>query len=122
MTGFCLEINCPVSKCDAFTGNSNHAQVWNAIKPYFSVVKDCGTAAGQGCFPKGVMYKYLNGSDERIVDDISEHKGLLNDGASLALWSWSGCAYDRSIANRPPLLTLCGEFIVDINGSKGPNQ
>ena len=112
-----------LSKCNAFAGDYKHANVWNAIKPYFKVIKDCGTATGQGCFPIGVTYKALNGTSDMILDDRPEAKAILIDGASLYLVDlYENCNADYSRNGIPPLLYTCANIAIDINGAKEPNQ
>ncbi len=48
-----------LAACGLF--NVDSATAWNALKPYFSVAKDCGIATGQGCWAKGVAYQKLMG-------------------------------------------------------------
>ncbi|OGI02044.1 MAG: hypothetical protein A2Y25_04090 [Candidatus Melainabacteria bacterium GWF2_37_15] len=112
--------------CDAFTGNANPAgyqQMWDALKPYLRIIKDCGTAASQGCYPPGVMYKLLNGSDYYVVDNSSYAKAQLADGSSLRVGLYGGnCTTDYSRSNQTPLRYTCGYIGIDINGYKGPNQ
>ncbi|EKE03517.1 MAG: hypothetical protein ACD_20C00196G0013 [uncultured bacterium] len=114
------------SQCNAFTGESDtagHTQVWNAIKSSFNIVKDCGTSTGQGCFAKGVMYKYLNGEDYEVWDNTSYPKAILADGSSIRVFDYNGnCSSDRSHSNTGPLFYLCAYLAMDTNGDKGPNQ
>ncbi len=101
------------------------AGFWTAIKPYFAVAKDCGLAAGEGCFAKGVDYKRLTGvSSSTIYDDLASPKAALNDGSSLSVYiASSSCSSSFvSRSGTGPLANYCGTFTVDINGQKGPNQ
>ena len=104
-----------LSACTAFMGDDDtagHTTAWNALKPYFNVTKNCGTDAGQGCFPKGVMYKYLNGGDRYIVDDQPFAKASLVDGASIWMHDYGGnCNSNNSKSNKDPLSHACGDFL-----------
>ena len=75
------------------------------MMPYLKLNKNCGF--GKGCFPNGVVYKYLNGTSWYRIDDASRaYKMILSDGTLIAIES--GKTY--------------GKVFVDINGFKGPNQ
>lgn len=112
-----------LSQCNAFSGNSNHAQAWNAIKSHFSIVKDCGTAIGQGCWAKGVMYKLLNGENDDAFDNVATAKAILGDGVSISLYDRDGnCTSNQSRNGNTPLVKVCGVVRIDTNGHKRPNQ
>ena len=112
-----------LSACNAFSGASDHETAWNAIKPYFNITKDCGISIGQGCFPKDVVYKWLNGTNKLVIDNQEDAKALLADGSCLLLWDATGnCDYPSSRSGKDPMAHLCGDFWIDINGFKGPNQ
>ncbi|EKE02134.1 MAG: hypothetical protein ACD_20C00420G0002 [uncultured bacterium] len=111
-----------LANCNVFASNSVAA--WNELKPYFSVIQDCGAATGQGCFALGVMYKYLNGNNWIIVDDNTSIKAVLADGASIEIMDYNtgNCNTDYSRSDNTSLFYTCGWIIIDTNGSKGPNQ
>ena len=112
-----------LAACGAFAGTSQHEQAWNAIKPYFKLAKDCGVATGEGCFAPGVTYKYLDGNDIHIKDNLAFSKGILADGASFMITDYiNNCSFNRSHTNNTPLVNVCGDILIDINGHKGPNQ
>ncbi len=107
--------------CGVFDTSSLGA--WNALRPYFAVAKDCGLATGQGCWAKGVAYKFVDGTNTSVYDDWGIAKSVLVDGFSLALFDYGGnCTVDASRSDTGSLLYVCGFFYVDINGHKGPNQ
>ncbi|OGI01356.1 MAG: hypothetical protein A2Y25_02555 [Candidatus Melainabacteria bacterium GWF2_37_15] len=113
--------------CGAFTGNLDQAgnqQVWDALKPYFKIAKDCDTNAGQGCFY--TSYKYLNGTTlPGSVDDFNWAKARLADGISITLVDLGAgnCTSSKSADPTSPLYeTICGAVGIDINGLKPPNQ
>lgn len=90
------------------------------LKPYMKVVKDC-TDGSQGCWPAGVAYKYLSTGDNGVYDDANYPKIILNDGTlvwGLTLSSTCGV----SIGTSQQLQNVCGFYVLDVNGNKGPNQ
>lgn len=110
--------------CGAFSGDADHDLAWTAFKPYFNVAKECGVN-GTGCFNPGVMYKYLNGTDYKVMDTATtSYKAVLADGSFIAFWDHPGnCSVDDSVNNSGPLYnSSCGGFSIDINGKRGPNQ
>lgn len=107
----------------AFSGNRDPVTAWGIFKPYFNVVKDCGTSTG--CFNPGVTYKNLNGTSAGILDNNAQfNKVVMADGTLLALFDDTlNCANNLSTTNSGPLYnSFCGSLYVDLNGSKGPNQ
>jgi len=91
--------------------------VFENIKPYLRIEKDCGT--GTGCWWNG-MYKNLYGSDYYNINGMSRlAKILLVDGVSLALNTFGSCNTNYGTSNA--LKHICGYFYVDINGANNPN-
>ncbi len=80
------------------------------IMPFVNTLKECGTNSDE-CFAKS--YTYRDGSDATSVISEDHYKATLADGASLAIKS-GGC----TDANP----SICASFIVDTNGTEGPNQ
>ena len=116
-----------LSVCGAFTGDydgEGSQQVWNALEPYFKVVKDCGNIPNQGgCFPPGVVYKQLNGLDYSMLDDWDYVKVALSDGTLMLVVDVGGnCTESQSRTGNTPLANNCANLYIDINGKKGPNQ
>lgn len=101
-------------------------KVWDALKTYFILSKDCVMAVGQGCFPSNL--KFLNNTDvagpNKNPDTYSDFaKGIFNDGAMIYLYDEGGnCNTDRSISHTGELLTECGYMFIDVNGMKSPNK
>lgn len=102
-------------------------RVWNALKAYFSISKDCNTNINQGCTPSGT--KYLNNTSLPYAGDANSDsdnlyaKAILNDGIEIILVDESNnCSYDRSISHSGKLTTVCGRFRIITNDQKGPNK
>lgn len=81
----------------------------NLYKAKLSVAKDCTNGVTKGCFPN-VNYKYLNNNDSGINFEtgywVGDARIQLANGSSIGV-RW---------------LTTSPSIIVDINGTKGPNQ
>lgn len=118
-----------MASCGAFDNGSSsnvteNQAMWDKIKQYFNVSKDCGTAANQGCFPD-VAYKRLNnwGVWTNFNASTPQAKATLADGMIMSIYDTTqNCTTDYSTANSGPLYNVCGTVYVDINGQKGPNQ
>lgn len=98
---------------------------FNKITPYLKIAKNCGINTGQGCFPKGVMYKQIGGAvDYGTIDDDSTYpKARLTDGMSFFIsFMSSDCTTQRTgNVNNLVLNNVCGGLFVDINGDKPLN-
>ena len=86
----------------------------NKVKPYFKIVKDCGTGSGKECVPNGYM-KYLNGGNNpnplgRFSSDYF-YKIKIANGSTIIFQAKSDCTSDT---------LACGTIYVDINGTKPP--
>lgn len=92
------------------------------LKPYLNVAKDC-TDGSKGCFPTGVNYKYLAPTQGNIgvIDDWNEPALKLADG-TLLLGEVNSSDCSSPIGNSTALKNVCGNYYVDINGYKSPNQ
>lgn len=103
---------------------SSNDEFWTDLKNKLNVMKDCGFSAGEGCFPKGVVYKSLNGSDRSVFDDsTTEQKAILADGTMIKTLTYNtNCDDDASISHSGDLSNACVSLGIDINGNKGPNQ
>ena len=126
---YAVENNCigNLAACGAFvtptSTGTGYQMVWNALKPYLNVVKDCNNDTSQGCWAPGVTYKLINGKDHEAIDDRTYGKGILADGVSIYVTDGGGnCSHDRSIKNEGPLFHACGGIVIDINGHKSPNK
>lgn len=105
-------------------GFTNHSELFNDFTPYLKLSQNCGTAIGQGCFPKGFAYKNIGGTATLATwDDNGVPKGRLNDGMSFAMFYQSKTC-GTSVTGNPnnsALNNICGTMIVDVNGDKLPN-
>lgn len=102
-------------------------RIWNALKSYFSVSKDCNTNINQGCTSSGT--KYLNNTSLPYAGDANSDsdslyaKAVLNDGIETILVDEpNNCSYDRSISHSSKLTTVCGRLRIITNDQKGPNK
>lgn len=91
------------------------------LKPYLRVDKDCSDGS-RGCFPPGVTYKFLAPvrGNWGLFDDILNDKLKLVDGTLVMGAAYPNCngVYGSTLA----LQNVCGEYYVDVNGFKKPNQ
>lgn len=96
--------------------------ILSTLTPYLNVSKDCSDGR-QGCFPPGVDYKYLAPSlgTDGVYDSATYPKLKLADGTLLLGWV-SGPACTNVGGTNLQLNNICGEYYVDINGYKNPNQ
>lgn len=84
------------------------------IKPYFKVLKDCGSSTG--CF-KDVNYKQESGTVDLNFNqdtDLGGYRFVSQDGMSYIISMFNNAC----VAG----VTDCGEIIVDVNGEKAPNR
>jgi len=95
---------------------SDSTQLWNYLKPYISLAKDCGTSSE--CYPRGTLY-YLNG-DVYSTTSGNAPKFVLADGSLMWLSKYDGkCVFQQpSLSN---IRDICASVGYDINGSKAPN-
>lgn len=116
----CLDdLNCK----GIFDGGNTNFTSYDEIRPYFNVVKDCGTATDKNCFAGDVNATYLNG-DPWLYGSVDEYLGwkvILSNGVSLQFYSgsMSGCSYNHG---QGALEKACGNIHLDVNGTKPPNR
>lgn len=99
--------------------------ILSTIKPYLKVSKDC-IDASLGCWPSNVNYAYLSSSagSYGIIDQKPYAKLSLVDGTLIMGYTNSytpGCSTPTS-GNSPAIQNTCGNYYIDINGYKPPNQ
>lgn len=91
----------------------------NKVAPYLKSIKNCGKQGG--CWPN-FMYKNLDNSDWGNISlpGTNVATAQLADGSLLMSWSAGNCAhyYGSSMA----LNKVCGQYFIDVNGSKLPNK
>lgn len=107
---------------DTWGFSSSWKSMLSNLAPYLSVIKDC-TNGTSGCFPPSVMYKYLGPSkgNYMVADDWGSPALKLADGTLILGYGTSSSCIDvrgSSLA----LQNVCGEYFVDVNGYKAPNQ
>lgn len=124
INNYMLEEGCvgDLTLCDAYADDSDHQKAWDALKKYLKLSKDCGTAAS-GCWKSGISYKQLNNTNWSNIEAGGRAKGILSDGMLIGLYDYNGnCTSTYSRADKKPLLNVCGEIIIDVNGHNPPNQ
>lgn len=108
-----------LANCGVFGDATDSKPIWDKVfKPYMNSIKECNGTTG--CFPSGVTYKNINGTDEGSIRDqnaLPNYHARLADGSSVEFIVKPGnCSWSLGSYN------LCANFSVDINGDKGPNQ
>lgn len=103
---------------------ADNTNIMNVFAQKLNIIKNCGSAAGAGCFPTGVTYKQLNGNSWVNLDtDAINSKAILADGNILYLSDYTGiCSSGAGSAGYPLANAICGHVGIDINGAAGPNQ
>ena len=88
----------------------------NNFEPYFNITKKCGR--NTGCFPSG-NYRMPNGDPAFAVNSNSTYaKARLSDGSSIYYRVYdAACSFPVGGVS-----SVCGEFGVDTNGDKLPNE
>lgn len=88
-------------------------EILDKMAPYLKLAKNCGTT-GTDCFPS-VNYKVLTLDDEwgNLNMWTWVAKARLSDGTLIASESYGDCNDGNN---------GCGNYYVDVNGFKGPNQ
>lgn len=100
------------SSVDAVAGAQS---IVNPIIPYLKIIKKCDNSSG--CFPTE-SYKYLKNDPWTAFNPSTS--AILADGSILTGWSYGGCGISHGAT--PLLEATCGEYFVDVNGFKKPNQ
>ncbi len=105
----------------ASSGTASKAAFEAVFMPYLNIIKYCG--ADKGCWHDGPT-KHLGGTQYHATLDTqwdgNYAKAILADGITITFSSLaSNCTTDNGDG---PLDNTCGNFVIDINGSKGPNQ
>jgi len=95
----------------------NNQKFFNYLKPYISLSKDCGTAAG--CYSSSVYQLNGNLHSQSYGTNNKFYKFVLADGSVMwfgASISGGKCGLSYSFVNN-----ICATFFYDINGDKKPN-
>jgi len=83
------------------------------FRPHFDILKDCGADTDDGCFHKANEWKALNGTVRTDTRNSSDrYRIITSDGIAFVFWK------DGTTISAPERM---GNFIVDVNGKKGPN-
>lgn len=103
--------------------DSSVAPMLAKLKPYLSVDKDCINGS-KGCFPEGITYRYLSPANGNwvLADDAGYPKLRLADGTLLLALQVDSSTCGISRGNSHALQSVCGRYMVDVNGYKNPNQ
>jgi len=80
------------------------------FKPHFDILKDCGISEDEGCSHGPEGWKSLTGTPYANLNADTNYRFITSDGI--------GFVY-RLNAYSPP--SRVANFIVDVNGKKGPN-
>lgn len=108
--------------CLMFSGEGDHNLLWNELGPYFVKAKDCYTEKSSNCWKQGLMYKYINGSNYTVMDNLSGARAVFPDGAVVRIYDYTGNCTDNFSKNENGILSnVCGWIQLDVNGSKNPN-
>lgn len=103
--------------------DADYTLMLGKLKPYLNVSKDCLNGS-TGCFPAGVTYKHLaasSGDEGFTYDSVGYPKLKLADGTLLyGVFDNGDCT--GAPGSSPALQSVCGYYIVDVNGYKNPNQ
>ena len=105
----------PISTWDIGISNTSQGvnKVYQALRPYMDVYKDCGNTLGQ-CFSSN-QYKLLDGRNAWFGPSDKTFKSiLLKNGIAMLFWS-NGNQNCRSGK-------FCFSVFIDINGPKAPNK
>lgn len=109
-------------KCTGlFSGDTNSANLGNAIDDYFKTVKNCGNAGSGGCFSTVYPNFDKTGTTTNYDTDTAGFKFTTTDGMNYYVYNNNdGCA-SFSNAKSNHMTQRCGYILVDTNGSKLPN-
>lgn len=106
-----------------FKAGDGDAVMLKKFLPYFKITKDCSNKE-HGCWAPGKHYFGLNGSDDGVYDETPNPSVVLTNGSYISTELWdSTCKTNISNNNNSPTLeTICGAFVIDLNGAKTPNR
>ena len=92
----------------------SHIIMANKFAPYFKVT--------QNCIGKDIDFTKKHCVDNATYSRPSAYSSIrLIDGTTLIFRLWYGNC-DLNLGNSKQLQNVCGEILVDVNGSKNPNQ
>ncbi len=108
---------------DSWVFSNSDSEVFiSYIAPHMKFTKICTT--GEKCHPSDDLYE-RNGTktNNAVFNPISKQRwaAQLADGMIIGTYAYSdNCALVRGTSKQ--LANICGEYMVDINGGKKPNQ
>lgn len=119
-------------KCTGlFATNTDSKSLGDELVRYFKVIKNCGIATGQGCFAANTNANYDGSSTTNYQwdNDDTRYKFITTDGMAFAVKNYAngnaadcGNAWSPATGGLGYMSQTCGIIIVDVNGSKGPNN
>lgn len=106
-----------------FATGTTHQSLGDEFVKYFKVAKNCGVAAGQGCWSAITKVDYVNGDRHSPkYDSYPQYKFVTTDGMSFLIGNNSdNCQTNLSKGILGNMSKVCGYLQVDVNGLKGPN-
>lgn len=109
--------------CTGLFASGNLQNFGDALSSKFKVIRNCGTTTNEDCFTSwNENYDGSGSTGYNYNTAAATYKFVLADGMLMVISSnQDDCSSDRSINSSSPTKNICGEFIVDINGKKGPN-
>ncbi len=91
--------------------------VWQRILPYLKVDKFCSFAS-QNC---GQIYSIYNlRGDQLLSSEYARHITLADGTSIVSSWFEGNC--NLKFGSGRYLENVCGNFVIDMNGEKGPNR
>lgn len=111
-------------KCTALfeTGTTNKTLGDEIIK-YYKIFKNCDVNSGKECFSSKTSDNIdgSTGATEQF-DTGDAYKFTTIDGKSFSITNYSlNCGTDKSKNKSFNMTQVCGEVVIDINGTKAPN-
>ena len=95
------------------------AQFWNYLKPYMTVIKDCGSS--KDCYQSAGVY-CLNGNSTNNYNNLSYYyKIILNDGSVMFFRTYGVSGGGKCSESDGGVDNVCAMFGYDVNGDKSPN-
>lgn len=112
-----------------FASGTTSLSLGTVLVKYFKVANDCGVTENKGCFPSATNLYYdgtsttIDNYDHNLYDTFPTYRFITTDGMSFLIFNMgNNCGYNNSSGSLWYLKQICGEFYVDVNGLKGPNN
>lgn len=119
------DYGCPGDFACTGVFSSDADYLGKAIKPYFKIIKDCGTdsSGNTSCFPSIINNAYDGTGGTYNSNAVTSYKFVTADGMSVYINTAGGnCNTNYSNSGNGPMSKFCGWIHVDTNGLKGPNR